>query len=112
MASVETRWNVMGAWPPSHMQSLIFARICLHDELGMWPLNLLTKVMYLTSESLGVVDRRKQLVEQVTHHVEARNVEAEELAEAAEASLAVGLDDIPRLEEAELGKAARSDRRY
>ena len=52
LASVETRWNVMGAWPPSHMQSLIFARICLHGELGMWPLNLLTKVMYLTSESL------------------------------------------------------------
>ena len=54
LASVETRWNVMGAWPPSHMQSLIFARICLHDELGMWPLNLLTKVMYLTSESLWI----------------------------------------------------------
>ena len=53
LASVETRWNVMGAWPPSHMQSLIFARICLNDELGMWPLNLLTKVMYLTSESLA-----------------------------------------------------------
>jgi len=54
LASVETtgRWNVMGAWPPSHMQSLIFARICLHGELGMWPLNLLTKVMYLTLESL------------------------------------------------------------
>ena len=46
----------MGAWPPSHMQSLIFARICLHGELGMWPLNLLTKVMYLTSESLLIID--------------------------------------------------------
>ena len=42
----------MGAWPPSHMQSLIFATICLHGALGMWHLNLLTKVMYLTLESL------------------------------------------------------------
>ena len=53
LAGVETRWNVMGAWHPSHMQSLIFARIRLHGEMGIWPLNLLTKVTDLTLESLG-----------------------------------------------------------
>ena len=45
----------MGAWHPSHMQSLIFARIRLHGEMGIWPLNLLTKVTDLTLESLDMM---------------------------------------------------------
>ena len=42
----------MGTRSPSRMQSLIFARICIRREMGMSPLTLLTKVMYLTLESL------------------------------------------------------------
>ena len=35
LAGVETRWNVMGAWPPSRMQKLYLASCGRHDELGM-----------------------------------------------------------------------------
>ena len=52
LATVETRWNVMGGCPPWHMPVVVSARYCGHPQLGTCPLNLLTKVTDLTLESL------------------------------------------------------------
>ena len=34
----------MGHCAPSHMQSLMFARVCLHGEMGVWPLKVVLAV--------------------------------------------------------------------